>query len=356
MHLWSNKMKTFLEFVTECITEDMILDEAKDDASKEGGASNNTKGVMHELLVGRAMNGGKHMSHHNNEHGETPKQAHDRLKSLIHPADYDKIQANAKSAASHIKAHISITHPGHAVHSVAWTSKPGDTEKVTKVKAKQTEDSSDIYVTTKHPKTGKETHHGVSLKVSDNASKNVPSSSLGMESGGSRAKTLYNKHQDIIKKKHPTLVGKNADDRKAWAEANPAKHNQIKKANLALLHQTAHAHAEELTKKIKTGDSEHVSNHVRRVLAARSTPAAEAGNATFIKHTTYKTAKGVQHHVGRPGDDYEHILKDHKNITVKSSGGSVHFYHKGKKFATQSHKLNSQSDPLSALKSAGKAV
>jgi len=351
-------MKSFKSFLTEIADEfyfDEMLTEAADDASKEGGVSNNTKGVLHELLVGKHLNGGKHLEKHKNEANETPEQAHDRLKAQIHPKDYDKIHKNAESAANHIKKHIESTHPGHKIHGVHWTSKPGDTEKVTGHKATQKEDSSDVYVTTKHPKTGKEHHHGVSLKVSDKSSKNIPSSSLGMESGGSKAREHFEDHKKAIVKAHPQLAGKNKEQRKEIAKADPKMHADVKERNKTLLHKVAHSHASELQHHLDSGNHEHVVKHIREVLHAHKTPAEEGGH-TFIKHTTYQTAKGVQHHTSKPSEDHEHILKDHKNLSVKSSGGSVHFYHNGKKFASQAHKFDSQSDPLSSLKSAGKAV
>ena len=348
-------MKNFKSFLAEqeYYLEEMI-NEAADDASKEGGVSNNTKGVLHELLVGKHLNGGKHLEKHKNENDETPQQAHDRLKKQIHPKDYERIHANAKSAAEHIKKHIESEHKGHTVHEVHWTSKPGDTEKVTGHKASQKEDSSDVYVTTKDKK-GNVKHHGVSLKVSDKSSKNIPSSSLGMESGGSKAREHFEAHKKAILDAHPQLKGKNKDQRKEIAKADPKLHADVKKRNQELLHKVAHSHAAELQHHLDTGNHEHVVKHIREVLHAHKTPAEEKGHS-FIKHTTYQTAKGVQHHTSKPSEDHEHILKDHKNISVKSSGGSVHFYHNGKKFASQAHKFDSQSDPLSSLKSAGKAV
>lgn len=348
-------MKNFKSFLAEQEYYLVPINEAADDASKEGGVSNNTKGVLHELLVGKHLNGGKHLEKHKNEHDETPEQAHDRLKKQIHPKDYEKIHANAKSAAEHIKKHLESEHTGHSIHAVHWTSKPGDTEKVTGHKASQKEDSSDVYVSTKDKK-GNVKHHGVSLKVSDKSSKNIPSSSLGMESGGSKAREHYKEHQDKILAAHPQLKGKNKEARKEILKNDPKMHEDIKKRNQELLHKVAHSHAAELQHHLDTGNHEHVTKHIREVLHAHKTPAQEHGGHSFIKHTTYQTAKGVQHHTSKPSEDHEHILKDHKNITVKSSGGSVHFYHNGKKFASQAHKFDSQSDPLSSLKSAGKAV
>ena len=367
-------MKSFKSFLNEEIYFEEFLLEAKDDATKEGGVSNNTKGVLHELLVGKHLNGGKHMSTHENAEGETPEQAHKRLKDSIHPDDYKKIHAKAKSAAEDIKSNFAKTHPGHVIHAVHWTSKAGDTEKVTGVPAKQSgenSDSSDVYFSSHHPSKPKaEVHHGVSLKVSDNSSKNVPSSSLGMESSGSKAKELFKEHQkrvhaiapglkDVKKEEHHKDI---KDARKEWAQKNPELHNKIKTENKKLLANVAHHHAAELQTHLNNGNHEHVINHIRNVLAARHTPAVEAKKATFQKHTTFETSKGVQHHTSNPGHDYEHILKDHKNIKVEAKGGSVHFTHtdpktgKETKFASQAHKFDSQSDPLSTIKSAGKAV
>jgi hypothetical protein len=362
-------MRTFNSFLNEEELYEEILVEGTDDPTKEGSVSNNTKGVLHELLVGKHLNGGKHLEKHKNQEGETPQQAHDRLKTKIHPKDYERIHKKAQSAANHIKTHIESTHKGHAIHAVHWTSKPGDTEKVTGHKASQKEDSSDVYVTSKHPKTGKETHHGVSLKVSDKSSKNIPASSLGMKSGGSKANELYKEHQKRVHAIAPSLknVKKKPEHkdlqaaRKEWAKKNPKLHNKIKEQNKILLHNVAHHHAAELQHHLDSGNHEHVVKHIREVLHAHKTP-AESGGHSFIKHTTYQTSKGAQHHVSKPGEEHEHILKDHKNIKVEASRGSVHFYHhnpitgKKTKFATQSHKLDSQSDPLSTLKSAGKAT
>lgn len=372
-------MKTLKEYILEQLLFEEIeylLESAykKDDPTKVGGVTNNTKGVLHELLVGKHLSG-KHMEiHHliNDKTGkkETPEEAHNRLKSQIHPDDYKRISGNAAAAAEHIKAHVASTHAGHKITHVRHTSKAGDTEKETGVAANQKEDSSDIYITTKHPTTGKIVKHGISLKVSDKSSKNVPSSSLGMESAGNHGRDLYKEHQkkvhqialdlkDVKKEEHHKDI---SDARKEWAVKNPEKHATIKKENAKLLHSVASLHAKELQDHLKAGNHEHVINHIRHVLAAKKTPAEKEGKATFIKHTTYKTAKGAQHHVSDPGKDHEHILNDHGNISVEKSGGSVHFYHTDpktgvkKKFASQAHKFDSQSDPLSPLKSAGKAV
>ena len=110
----------------------------------------NTSGVLHELLVGHNLNGGKHMDKHPDINGDSPKEAHDKLKSSISKEDYDKIHERAKLAANHIKTLID----NKPIHKVQWTSKPGDLHKATGIEASQKQDASDIVVTTKdksHP-------------------------------------------------------------------------------------------------------------------------------------------------------------------------------------------------------------
>lgn len=318
----------------------------------KGDVSNNTKGVMHELLTGYHLNGGKHMTHHKDSNGDSPEDAHNKLKATIHPDDYKKINDKAKSAAEDIKKKLPV---GHAIHQVHWTSKHGDIHRSTGIHASQKEDSSDLMIHTKKSSADKPTYHGVSLKVSDNPNKKLPASSLGIKSSGSKAKELHEKHKSDILKAHPSLAGKNKVARKAELASNTAMKADIKGRNLKTLHAVAKAHAEELNHKLSSGGHDEVVKHIREVLHAHKTPLQKAGH-NFVKHTTYETAKGVQHHTNNPGEEHEHILNDHKNIAVKSSGGAVHYYHNGKKFASQSHKFDSQSDPLSNLKSAGKAV
>jgi hypothetical protein len=322
------------------------------DEETEKSVSNNTKGVMHELLTGYHLNGGKHMTHHEDSNGDSPEEAHNKLKATMHPDDYKKAHDRAKSAAEDIKKKLPA---GHNIHQVHWTSKPEDIYRSTGIHSSQKEDSSDLMIHTKKSSSDKPTYHGVSLKVSDNASKNLPASSLGIKSSGSKAEEIHEKHKSDIRKAHPLLVGKNKVARKAILASNPKMKADIKERNLKTLHAVAKAHADELNHKLTSGNHAEVVKHIREVLHAHKTPLQKAGH-NFVKHTTYETAKGVQHHTNNPGEEHEHILNDHKNITVKSSGSAVHYYHNGKKFASQAHKFDSQSDPLSNLKSAGKAA
>lgn len=315
------------------------------DEETKNSVSNNTKGVMHELLTGYHLNGGKHMTHHKDSNGYSPEEAHDKLKASMHPDDYKKANDRAKAAADDIKTKLPA---GHTIHQVQWTSKPGDIHRSTGIHSTQKEDPSDLMIHTKKKSSDKPTYHGVSLKVSDNSNKNITTSNLGIESAGSKAKEMHEKHKSDILKDYPNLNKNNRDDRKAELNSNPAVKADIISRNKKLLRTIAGEHGAELQQKLDSGQHKEVVNHIRDVLKARNTPLQNAGH-NFIKHTTYKTAKGIQHHTSHPESEHEHILNDPKNITVKTNGSITSFYHNDKKFATQTHKFQSQSDPLSSI-------
>jgi hypothetical protein len=373
-------MKSFKNFINEdarlqSLLEEIEREELLEAQSKpiEGKPGKHEKGVIHELLTGYYANGGQHMKAARDDKRETPEETYNKLSKKVHRNDLKKMHEKAKSAAKHLADEIVTNHPGHVITpgSVIHTSKAGDTEHVTGVPASQKEDSSDFYFHSHHPRKSKEKIlHGKSLKVSDKANKNVPSSSLGMKSSGSKTQGHGNTHKKEILRDYPKLAAVKKekhhkdikDARKEWATKNPMAMMDIKERNRKLLHKVARHHASELQDKLANGQHEEVINHVREVLHAHQTPAQKAGKATFSKHTTYVTSKGIQHHSSDPSKEYEHVLKNHKNISVKSSGGSVHFYHTDpktgakKKFASQAHKFDSQSDPLSTLKTAGRAT
>ena len=322
----------------------------KDDSNVEGAISNDTMGKMHELLVGKFLNNGNHMKTHRNAAAESPEQQHEKLKSGIHPKTYAKLEAGAKSAAAHIQKTLSASHPGHQIQDVAHTSKPGDTQKITKIPATQDQDRSDVYITTKGAD-GKEVHHGISLKVTDSSNKHVPLSNPGIEHAGTKAAGLHAMHKDSLKKDYPELAkASNKKERKAIVKSNPAMHADIKQRNITLLHSVAKAQSDELNTHIKSGNHAAVTAHLTHLLGARETPAQQAGH-NHIRHTTFRNKGGLQHYTSNPAADHSHILKDPQHITVEHGGTSVHYLYKGKRFATQRHKFESQSDPVASVKS-----
>ena len=53
--------------------------------AKKPKVSSNTKGVLHELLVGYHLRGRQHVEKHPDVNGDSPKESHDKLKDQITP-------------------------------------------------------------------------------------------------------------------------------------------------------------------------------------------------------------------------------------------------------------------------------
>ena len=318
------------------------------------GFGNNEAGVYHEILVGKHLSNDKHMHDPKGRPGESSKAAHDKLEKAAKAHGGDALvkdhHEKARVAAEDIKRQVKKA--GHSIKHVHWTSKPGDVERVSGVKSSQKEDPSDIMITTHKGK-----HIGISLKVSKKTSK-VPASSLGQTSGGRKATRLGTAHKKAIADKHKGLATtSNKQSRKDWAKENPKAHADIKASNKKFLGDVAKKQARELNARIRVGHVDHVIDHMRQVMHAKSTPMQSKGH-DHIKHTTWRSSKGVQTKSANPGKDHEHVFaairkEPHKLKITHTAGGSVNFHHNGKKIVTQSHKFDSQSDPLSTLKSAG---
>lgn len=309
--------------------------------------SSNDKGVMHELLVGYHLRGGKHMEKHADINGLSPQEVHDKLKSGMTDDEYKILHTRAKAAAEDLRKKVGE----HGdIHNVQWTSKEGDLHRATGIHASQKQDASDIVISTKN-KDGEIKHHGVSLKVTDRKTGNVPVSNPGMEStyGGS---ALLDTHRQGIQEAHPELkFMRNKADRKAYVKSNPKVTADIKLRNKKVLSDiTEHMH-----NKLSAMDHDELVHHLRtHILHAHQTPMQALGH-NHIKHTTYGTDKFTHKHEN-PAHDFEHILREPEHITTKRAGNSVVFMHKNKPFAKHRLKFESQSDPMSVIKGSGELM
>ena len=306
----------------------------------QGKVSNDTRGKLHELLVGKHLNGGKHMEHHPDKSGDTPEEAHNKLMKTVHKNDYKKIDAKAKSAANDIKKRVEQN--GHKIHSVHWTSQKNDVSKTTGIKSTQNEDSSDIVVNTKKGKNIK--HHGVSLKVSTGKTKHIGTSNLGLKNAsGKNADKLVSAHKTAILKHYPDLANRTLAYRKEQMKNNPKMAAHIKTKNKELLDNLAKDYHEHLTSLPKR----EMVHHIRNIIHAHPTPMQKQGH-THTRHITTagKTPGEYVHHSMDPASHHEHILNKPHEIEVHHNGSTVYFKHKGKTFASHSFKFKSQSDPL----------
>jgi len=347
-------------------TDFFITEEVLNEATKEPKASSDTKGRLHEILTGYHLLNGKHMTKHPDVDGDSPKQANDKLKEQILSKEngkqiYKKIYDRAKATAEDLKKHLSDN--GHEIHDVHWTSKPGDIKRSTGIESSQKQDASDIMIHGKDrsDKIGKKiTHYGVSLKVSDSSSHNIPVSNPGIESSYGGEKILE-KHRNEILAKYPKLKGIGADKRKELMASNKSMDSFVRQKNK----QTLNAFGSHIHKILTNMHPKDLVNHIKtHVLQTHETPLQKAGHF-HIRHTTYEKGGEFHHHAVIPSHYYHKIFhpNNHQHITVEQGstkagepGSTLNFKFKGKTFASQRMKFNSQSDPLSSIKGSGTPV
>jgi hypothetical protein len=334
----------FKDFLTEEeIYENTILME-----ESGAGAGADTKGKLHELLVGYHLRGGRHMEKYKNEDQMSPKQAHDMLKAKVSKEEYDKIKERARQAAEHIKHHIE-KHHGHKIQNVHWTSKAGDIGKSTGVESSQKEDASDIMIHTRDKK-GRKRYHGISLKVTDSRNRHVPVSNPGMASMHGAEETLE-KHRKRVRKEFPEIKNMNKKEQKKYVKDHPnIVQKRLRELNTHTLNKIAkdtHKHLESLT-------TEQLAHHIKtHILQAHQTPLQKQGHH-HLRHTTYSGSGGEHNfHAVNPHEHYAPYLTDHKQLKVHRRGTSIVFTHGGKEIARQRIKFTSQSDPTGGIKSSG---
>lgn len=319
-------MGLFLDYVESTI---ITVESAVDESTELFEAvSSNDKGVLHELLTGKELNGGKHMS-------DAAKDKHDEIKSKITPDEYKNHVGLAVGTADHIRKHF-----GPDIASAHWSSKPGDIGKITGTHESQQQNSADIIL--KH-KGG--AHVGISLKVTQKKNGKVPMGNPGAKQTDTHLGTDATKHYDdarvSMEKKHKELHGKSRVEQKAIIKANPEIRSDAEKHSNDAIKKIRDTWHEKLTKM----PSDKLSDHLRNNLLH-----AHKTKVPLYKVTTGGHGDDHSVHVEHSETAHDHILNDHKNITVHKAGNnSIEFKHEGKTFLR--HRLKPESTPIaSALK------
>lgn len=289
----------------------------------------NTRGVLHEILVTQFLN----------KEVDVNEREVRRLISCATEAEVAQSYRYAEHAAD------SLVHLLEDVDRAFWTSKPGDIERITGIPSEQKEDASDIVIL---GSSGRFT--GVSLKVSYKTG-HVPISNPGIEStlGG---KELLDEHRELIYKYYPDLkLCDNKEQRKEYIHGNPEANTFIRKQNGIVLK----AIVGNLCANLNRMDSEEAAEHIRRcVLHARATPMQNLGHG-HIRHTTFGKREPKIKMIN-PALHYEDCLKEHWKLGFALGGNAIKYLKDGKVFAEQRMKFDSQSDPLSIVKSSCKDI
>jgi hypothetical protein len=285
--------------------------------------SSNDKGVIHEILVGKELNHGKHMS-------PAAEAAHNDIKKRMTDDEYKNHVKLAKGTADHLRQKF-----GPDIASAHWSSKPGDIGRITGTEESQQQNSADIILRHKNG-----AHVGVSLKVTQKKGGKVPVGNPGAKQTdaqlGTNATEHYERAREALVKKHKELQGKSRVEMKQIIKDNPhirASADKLSNEAIGKIRDEWHHALSQMHPKSR---SDHIRNNL---LHAHTT-----------KLPLYKTTTGGS------GDDHkvdtEHsatahdeILNDHKNITVHKSGNnSIEFKHNGKTFLR--HRLKPESTPI----------
>jgi hypothetical protein len=305
--------------------------------------SPDTKGKIHEILVAKHLNGGKHISPEAAKHFKT-------LTSGMHPNEVKDFHNRALHTAEHIKKHVASL--GHEIHSVHHTSKAGDIGRLTGTHESQQENSADIMIKTKSG------HHiGYSLKVSDKKNQKVPIGNPGHgqtdKQLGVNTQTHYEHARKALEKAHPELQGRPKSEQKKLIKANPhmrATAEKLGNAAITKIRDTWH-------KKLDSMDKKDLSDHIRNNLLH-----AHKTKTPLYKSSAGGTGGDYSHHLTHPESQYNHLLNDHKNLHVEKSGNnSINFVHvhpkTGVKTLVVKHRIKPESTPVvTSLKGSAEGV
>ena len=314
-------MIRFRDFVLSYMTEE------KDDKKEK-----QINGSLHELLTGYYLNGGRHMEQHPNNKGESPQEAHDRIKKNMSPGIYAEHQADAITQAVGGKKNIKKVH---------WTSKRGDINRVTGSNQSQNEDPSDLYITHHDG-----THTGISLKAHAAKGKHGHFKAPGL---GTIDKSLkIEGHNELIDqarkrlaKLHPKVENsKNEDEMSSMVSNDEKLKNDESRERNALLPQIAKNWHE----KYAAMPKKKLSDHLRNLIHANKT------TQNHIRVTTSGVGNDFESNVIHPYTHYDHILNDHQNLGVEHAGNSVNFTHKGRKVFTLRVKPKSGAGVMGTIK------
>lgn len=293
---------------------------------------------QHDSIVSKV--GGEESEHYKNAHKLAVETAH---------AIHRHVSSQSDADTEHLKT-------GGSAH---WTSKPGDIKKVSGHDESQQENPSDIMVRYK-TKDGQTKHIGYSLKVTQKKHGKVPVGNPGAKqtddqlgikrSGeGSTHADHYEDARKELEKKHPELAGKTKSEQKAIIK--DPKNSHIRKSAEDLGTKAIGKIRDEWHDKLSKMSSEDLSHHIRKNLL-HATPT----KTPMHKVTTGGSAADSSVEIEHPETHHDHILNDHKNITVKKFGNnSIEFQHKhpetGKVKTFLRHRIKPESTPVvSSLK------
>lgn len=310
------RFKTYIQHISEM-------------AARGGqGAAANAKGVAFETALTRGLHHkGEFASHHPDENGMSPEQAHHHHMGYLTPAGQQEVHDAVKPSADALREHLEKHHgiPKKDKVGVYWTSKKGQLAKTTG-NEKDIDNPGDLAL--HHEKTGK--HISVSLKFGAKPGLRSP----GLEDLHKMAnikvddntKDSHYKEIEHIGKKSGLTNSKTADGRNKdfrAAEKAGSHTDSIKEINKKSLEHRSHVAGRlaEGFNNLSHGDHKKV---IRRLMNAEST------NTPTVK-LHYDTNKNKVH-ISDSAAEMDHVHHNTNHFKFEHRGMYVHIHavdHKG---------------------------
>jgi hypothetical protein len=306
--------------------------------SEEAGAKADSSGKLREILVGKHLNGGNHMTSYRAE-GKTPEQMHNTHAQKFYgdnfknSKEYKLADNSAKKAAEHIKSHLQ-KHGLGSVNRTVWTSQKSDHHSETGVHDEN--NTADLIVSTNKKKriTESSSDHKQSNKVAisvkighSKVNYSNPGIKTYQEISGANLSDHVKKHKETVESNLPSGPGSSHDKYKALIgstnTSDQEKAKKIKQSSLDANKNIANSMKKSMAKK------SHEELH-HAIVHSVSPP-------THLKHivsrtkTQEKTGEHLSHHtydLHKHVHEYMSHFKDlHVNPHNKSSTVTVHGTH-----------------------------
>lgn len=326
-----------------------ISESAETEASED--KSQNKRGVLHELLVGRALLGGAHMRQLPDRNGLAPSQVHDAYAEKIYGSSYEDHPSyrSQVARAGHAAEAIRSAIGNKPIHKIHWTSKPGDVAAITGNAEHQEKDSSDLYIDHgKEFKDPRERFTGVSLKSAEGKGDFVHISNTGREKEDAKlgvdTSDILRKSRKRLRAAHPGFrVAETGSQAAAVRNSDPEASKMEAAERSKVLSEIAKKHA----RAYSTMDRETLVDHLKTMMRAHDT-----GHG-HIRVITSGQGEETNTRVQTPHLDHAHIFNDPNNIKVEAVKNSVVFKHKGKPFFRHRAKAASGAGVFGNIKFSG---
>ena len=351
-------MESFVKYLIETTN---LLSTDKRGVKTKG----NPAGILHELLVGYYLNGGTgdaraqsnkkyHMKLHPGEGNISPFETFMIKLPIFSDEQYKIIADRAKRTAEAMLK--KYEEEGVIISDVHWTSRPGQTEATTGIKATNKQDDSDLVVTLVKKGSKIPIFDGVSLKAYEKWKNTINASNNRIEKTENSDKivTSYRKKLLALTK---GKEGVNQKERKAFFK--DSKNKKIQEQADALYLVMRKELRNDFIKHLKKMTPEQLSKYVRKALHAEETPSQQQGHWHHrweVFGLSGKTKIFGSDPSADMNDILDAIIAHPELVTIEAAGEiGINISYNNHKIVQPTFKIGSKSDYFGSMLTIGMA-